>query len=326
MSDGERLLKMEEITGAQIVGHERIIGRVADVIRRNYAGFAKNRPIGSFLFLGPTGVGKTELVKALADFLFGAREAMVRIDMSEFSEQHSSARLIGAPPGYVGHEEGGQLTEALRRKPFQIVLLDEVEKAHRDVLQILLQVLDDGRLTDGRGRLVDFTNTVIVMTSNLGSAHVMNVKSRRIGFNPQATVPDALDLQDEEELSTQILKSAREHFPPELWNRIEERLVFQKLTREQLRAIARLELKKSSNALLEGRGISYQAAEEIIDYLLEHGGYEPTLGARPLRQTIQRLIEGPIAAAILKGQFKTGETVEIALEGEKVSFKAATTS
>ena len=228
MTDTSRFLEMEKHLGKRIVGHKEIITNVSQVIRRNYAGFASHRPIGSFLFLGPTGVGKTELVKALADFLFQSPDALCRFDMSEYSEPHNVARMIGSPPGYVGHEDGGQMTEAVRKRPYQILLLDEVEKAHRDVLQILLQLLDDGRLTDGRGRTVDFSNTVVVMTSNLGSEQYQD--RVRIGFGARDG-----ETTDWSSVESSVLQTARNMFPIELWNRIEERLVFKPLTRKQTR-------------------------------------------------------------------------------------------
>jgi ATP-dependent Clp protease ATP-binding subunit ClpC len=329
MADTERFLEMEGFLREHIVGHNRILKRVCQVVRRNYAGFASNRPIGSFLFLGPTGVGKTELVKVLADFLFSSREALCRLDMSEFMEPHSVARMIGSPPGYVGHEEGGQLTESVRKRPYQIVLLDEVEKAHRDVLQILLQLLDDGRLTDGRGRTVDFSNTVVVMTSNLGSDHY-DRRRGPIGFGVAAGSGDGVDEADETDdpewirIRDEVLKTARRAFPIELWNRIEERLVFEPLTRDQILAVARLLVRDSSDRLSQERGIRFEATEAALEYLIDHGGYDPLLGARPMRTTIQRLIESPVAEEILKATAKHGDTLRIdCVDGKLVVERAS---
>jgi ATP-dependent Clp protease ATP-binding subunit ClpC len=307
MTDRERFLRMEEFLSGGIVGHKEIIKKVSQVIRRNYAGFNSRRPIGSFLFLGPTGVGKTEMAKVLADFLFGQKDALVRFDMSEFMEPHSVARLIGSPPGYVGHQEGGQLTEQLRRKPYQIVLLDEVEKAHRDILQILLQILDDGRLTDGRGRTVDFTHAVVIMTSNLGSEHYKRRRGR-IGFGSHAAIDDH-KADDIEQLKRDVLGSARQAFPIELWNRIEEPLVFSPLGRDEVAAVARLLIRESSKRLADERGITFSCDEGAIDYLIEHGGFDPELGARPMRGTITRLVESPIAEQILAGALSAGDDV-----------------
>ena len=251
------------------------------------------------------------MVKVLADFLFQSRDALCRFDMSEFMEPHSVARLIGSPPGYVGHEQGGQLTEAVRRRPYQIVLLDEVEKAHRDVLQILLQLLDDGRLTDGRGRTVDFSNTVVVMTSNLGSQHY---DSRRgpIGFG----LPGSGDAEDElsadwERIAKEVTNTAKRAFPIELWNRIEERLVYEPLTRTQILAVAQLLVNDSSQRLAAEKRISYEATPAALEHLIEHGGYDPLLGARPMRTTIQRLIEAPVAEQILRGHAREGDRLRV---------------
>ncbi|MCC6746560.1 MAG: ATP-dependent Clp protease ATP-binding subunit [Deltaproteobacteria bacterium] len=314
MTDTERFLRMEGFLRERVVGHDEVLKRVAEVIRRNYAGFATDRPIGSFLFLGPTGVGKTELVKVLADFLFQNRDALCRFDMSEFMEPHSVARLIGSPPGYVGHEEGGQLTEAVRGKPYQIVLLDEVEKAHREVLQVLLQLLDDGRLTDGRGRTVDFSHTVVVLTSNLGS-ELYERRRGPIGFGLSASSDTGADAEWER-VTQEVLAAARRAFPIELWNRIEQRLVFQPLTRPQVLAVARLLVADSSRRLEQEKQIRFEATEAALDYLIDHGGFDPLLGARPMRTTIQRLIEGPVAEQILAGRARAGDTLRVDREGE----------
>lgn len=304
-SDRERFLHMESHLREGLVGHPHVVNAVCEVIRRNYAGFRSQRPIGSMLFLGPTGVGKTELVKVLADFLFYDRDAVVRFDMSEFMESHSVARLIGAPPGYVGFEAGGQLTEAVRRRPYQIVLLDEIEKAHPDVLNVLLQLLDEGRLTDGRGRHVDFCNTVVIMTSNLGaSVFTEQPSGGRIGFGAE---PSASNRNDE--LSDAVLGRAREHFPPELWNRIDERLVFNMLTRSEVARIAALQLASTARRLREESDIALRFSDGVVQFLVRNGGFDPELGARPMRQTIERLIEGSVAKLILCGDATRGDTI-----------------
>ena len=321
-TDTDRLLHMEEHLARRIIGHESVLKRVARVIRRNYAGFAGKRPIGSFLFLGPTGVGKTETVRCLADFLFQSRDAMVRLDMSEYAEPHTVARLIGSPPGYVGHEEGGQLTEAMRRRPYQIVLLDEVEKAHRDVLLVLLQLLDDGRLTDGRGRTVDFSNAVLVMTSNLGS-DLYRSRKARIGFSfgrDEGDAEDDIEMSDEEadEIAKQVVERAKDRIPIELWNRIDEKQVFRPLTADDVRQVARLLVAESSESLQQERGITFELTDDAVTYLIEHGGYDPALGARPMRQALQRLVEAPIAEEILSGNLERGDRAVVAVEDDKL--------
>ncbi|NLN61929.1 MAG: ATP-dependent Clp protease ATP-binding subunit [Myxococcales bacterium] len=296
-SDNERLLQLEQLLAESVVGHEHVLHAIGETLRRNAAGFRTGRPIGSFLFLGPTGVGKTETAKALARLLFADERAMIRLDMSEFSEPHAVARMVGAPPGYVGHEEGGQLTEAVRKRSYSLVLLDEIEKAHRDVVQVLLQVLDDGRLTDGRGRTVNFQNTVIVMTSNLGSdlRDVLSVQ-RQVGFGrlPHSEIDAA-----ESDVSQIIEHRAKEALPPELWNRIDEPLVFAPLRRTDVGRIARLLIDGLSQRLFAERGISVQVEDAVIDHLIDVGGFDVHLGARPMRRTIQRLIEGPVARVVL---------------------------
>lgn len=300
MDDPQRFLDMEATLGEQIVGQRHVLSAIGETIRRNYAGFAGQRPIGSFLFLGPTGVGKTEAVKALANFLFGRRDALVRFDMSEFAEAHSIARLVGSPPGYVGHQDGGQLTDALRKRPYQVVLFDEIEKAHRDVWNVLLQVLDEGRLTDSRGRTVDFSNTVVVMTSNLGAESLFG--GRRVGFAPK-------DAHDADERAAKALAKAREAFPPELYNRIECRLVFHPLTQPQIATIAHLIAQERSAILAEQRGISFELTDAAVAWLIEAGGFDESLGARPMRQTIAREVESLIARHILSGELARGAHV-----------------
>ncbi|QDG54184.1 AAA family ATPase [Persicimonas caeni] len=317
-TDRERFLNMESYLADGIVGHRHIVQSISDVIRRNYAGFRGRRPIGSLLFLGPTGVGKTEMVKVLADFLFHDRDAVVRLDMSEFMEAHSVSRMVGAPPGYVGYEQGGQLTEAVRRRPYQIVLLDEIEKAHPDVLNILLQLFDEGQLTDGRSRTVDFSNTVIVMTSNLGadvfSEQAKRTSRGRIGFGKS----DRDDEANRLETTDKVRDAAQKHFTPELWNRIDEKLVFMPLTRKEVAGIARLQLEDSRERLHEESGIDLEFDDGVIAHLIDNGGFNPELGARPMRQTIQRLVEGAVARLILSGEVSRGDTMRVEIHGDEV--------
>jgi ATP-dependent Clp protease ATP-binding subunit ClpB len=274
---------------------------VSNAVRRSRAGLADpNRPSGSFLFLGPTGVGKTELCKALAEFLFDTEEAMIRIDMSEFMEKHSVARLIGAPPGYIGYEEGGYLTEAVRRKPYSVVLLDEVEKAHPDVFNILLQVLEDGRLTDSHGRTVDFRNTVIVMTSNLGSSAIQEL------------------VGDPEAQRAAVMDAVSHHFRPEFINRIDEVVVFDPLAKDQIAGIAQIQLGRLRQRLAE-RELSLELSDEALDKLIAVG-YDPVYGARPLKRAIQRWIENPLAQQILSGEFEPGSMINGKVDGEHIVF------
>lgn len=328
-SDGERFLDMERELAQVVIGHEDVIHTVSEVLRRNYAGFRSQRPIGSLLFLGPTGVGKTEMVKALAGFLFHDREAIVRMDMSEFMEAHSVSRLIGAPPGYIGYDQGGQLTEAIRRSPYQVVLLDEIEKAHPDILNILLQVLDEGRLTDGKGRVVDFSNALIVMTSNLGAQRfdelIVDEPKARIGFGGAGNSSHAPGLErrsdsDKAKLREAVLGSAREHFPAELWARIEERLVFMPLERDEVASIADLLLKGSMSRLRDESLIAVEYDRAVIELLIDAGGFEPKHGARPMRQTIQRLIESNLARLILSNKVAKGDTIIISVQRGELHF------
>lgn len=317
-SDADRLLELEERLAEQIIGHGEAMAAIGETLRRNAAGFRSGRPIGSFLFLGPTGVGKTETAKALADLLFLDRNAMVRLDMTEFAEPHAVARLVGAPPGYIGHEDGGQLTEAVSRRPYSLVLLDEVEKAHRDVIQILLQVLDDGRLTDGKGKTVSFENTVIVMTSNLGSdLREIAPRRRAVGFaRDEEAGPRVEDVQGA------ILDGAREALAPELWNRIDEPLVFAPLSREEVSQIASLMLLAVCEQLDREHGISLAVGDGAVETLVDSGGYDPDLGARPMRRTVQRMVEAPIARMVLGREIVTGDVVEITGDGSDLSFEA----
>jgi len=318
LDPSERLGHMEQLLGRWIVGHDDALHRIAGIVRRHYAGFSAERPIGSFLFLGPTGVGKTETARALSRFLFGNPDAMVRVDMSEFGEAHTVARLIGSPPGYVGYDAGGQLTEAIKRKPFQVVLFDEIEKAHQDVWKILLQILEDGRLTDGQGSTVSFVNTVVIMTSNLGSHLFTAKKSRSIGF--AETSSDTI----RDDTLPQVEDFAKNSFPPELWNRIDERIVFRPLVREQISRIAEHMLNQGKERLLRSRRVTFRWDSTTIDFLLDNGGFDPSFGARPLRRTIQRYIEAPMAELIVQGSVRRGDMVDITVdpEGGRLSFTA----
>ncbi len=312
MNDSARLLRLEQDLGARVIGHGDVIERVAKVIRRNYAGFSSRRPMGSFLFLGPTGVGKTELARALADVLFGSRDAMVRVDMSELSEAHGVSRLIGAPAGYVGYGDGGQLTEPVRRRPSSVVVLDEIDKANREVLMLLLQVLEEGRLTDGKGRHIDFSNTVVVLTTNLG-AEAFTEKAKTVGFGASAQ-----PVKNDDAAS-----AARKALPPELWNRIDERCVFKPLEQLEVARIATLLLDESSKRLSTEKGIEYVVGDEVVQHLLQRGGFDPALGARPMRQTVQRLVEGPLAERILSGELRQGDRVRIGVSGDQLTFARA---
>ncbi|MFB6376160.1 MAG: AAA family ATPase, partial [Bradymonadaceae bacterium] len=324
--DRQRFLDIEKHLRKKIVGQRHVIDTVAEVLRRNYAGFRGNRPIGSLLFLGPTGVGKTETVKVLADFLFHDRDAVVQIDMSEYMKSHSVSRFVGAPPGYVGHGQGGQLTEAIRRRPYQIVLLDELEKAHKDVLNVLLQLFEEGTLTDGKGRTVDFSNALIVMTSNLGSDLFSGDEpgggdGGPIGFGArEVTAERSNDTLEHEhaEVEDDVLQAARDHLSPELWNRIDEKLVFMPLSRSEIADIARLQLENSAERIRDESGIEMEYGSEVIDHLIDNGGYDPELGARPMRQTIQRLVEGTVAREILRGDVERGDTVRVVCEGGEI--------
>ena len=307
MMQGERdkLLHIEEKLHERVVGQDEAITAVADAIRRSRAGLSDpNRPYGSFMFLGPTGVGKTELSKALATFLFDTEESMIRIDMSEFMEKHSVARLIGAPPGYVGYDEGGYLTEAVRRKPYSVILLDEVEKAHADVFNVLLQVLDDGRMTDGQGRTVDFKNTVIIMTSNLGSHKIQ-----------------AMESDDPGVVKLAVMAEVRSHFRPEFVNRIDEIVVFHGLDEKNIGAIAKIQLK-----ILEERLARMDMQLSLTDAALQQiaeAGYDPVYGARPLKRAIQQQIENPLSKLILEGKFGPKDEIRIDAQNGNLVFTGA---
>ena len=313
-SDQQRILALDAALAERVIGHRDGIARVAGVLKRNFAGFASRRPMGSFLFLGPTGVGKTELARALADALYGSRDALVQLDMSECAEQTGVARLVGAAPGYVGYGEGGQLTDAVRRRPSSVVVLDEIEKAHRDVQMLLLQVLEEGRLTDGRGRQVDFSNTVVILTSNLGAAESTRASSGAMGFGAQERAAPRAD---------RVLDAARAAIPPELWNRLDERIAFAPLSREDVARIAHLLLADSSRRLEAERRIRFAVTDEAVGHLLDHGGWDPTLGARPMRGAVQRLVEAPLAERILAGEFGPGDEVLVDLADGALRFVRA---
>ncbi len=304
-SEKEKLLNLEAELHRRVVGQHEAVTAVADAIQRSRAGLADpNRPVASFIFLGPTGVGKTELAKALAAYLFDTEEALVRIDMSEYMEKHAVSRMIGAPPGYVGYDEGGQLTEAIRRRPYAVILFDEIEKAHPDVFNVMLQILDDGRVTDAQGHTVDFKNSIIIMTSNIGSRYILDV---------------AGDDSKYEEMSTRVMEEMRANFRPEFLNRIDEVIIFHSLSRQQLRHIVKLQVVRLENRLID-RKMSLKLADAALDFLSEIG-YDPVFGARPLKRAIQRELETQIAKAILRGDFNDGDTIFVDVENERLAFK-----
>ncbi|MBX2861566.1 MAG: ATP-dependent chaperone ClpB [Vampirovibrio sp.] len=305
-SEVDKLTRMEEFLHHQVVGQDEAVSAVSEAVRRARAGLKEeNRPVGSFMFLGPTGVGKTELVKALAEFLFNDSNAIVRIDMSEYMEKHSVARLIGAPPGYIGHDEGGQLTEAVRRKPYSVVLFDEVEKAHPDVFNVMLQLLDDGRLTDSKGRTVDFKNTLVVMTSNLASQLILDANLKQsLG-----------EIQSSEHVKEQVMAELKNHFKPEFINRIDDIIFFNVLSPSDLREIVDIQLKKL-HQLLQNRGLSLELSDAAKDHLGQLG-YDPVYGARPLRRVIRKHLENPLSSRLIKGEFLEGDTIYVDLDPDK---------
>jgi ATP-dependent Clp protease ATP-binding subunit ClpB len=307
LMEGEiaKLIQMEERLHERVIGQDEAVGAVANAVRRNRSGLSDpNRPVGSFIFLGPTGVGKTELARALAEFLFDNEQALIRLDMSEYQEKHTVARLIGAPPGYIGYDEGGQLTEAVRRRPYSVVLFDEIEKAHPDVFNILLQILDDGRLTDGQGRTVDFRNTVIIMTSNLGSQIIQEMSGRPF-----------------EEVRESVMAVLRDHFRPEFLNRVDEVIVFRPLTEDQLTAIVDIQLHRLEKRLAE-RHVNL-VVTDAARKLLAQRGWDPVYGARPLKRAIQRLVQDPLAMMLLEGKFSEGDTIEVDVAKGELTFSKA---
>jgi len=324
MTEGEteKFLHMEERIHERLIDQEQAVKAVSEAIRRSRAGLINpNRPIGSFMFLGPTGVGKTELVRALAWFLFGNENAMVRLDMSEYQQEHTVSRMIGAPPGYIGYDEGGQLTEAIRRRPYSVILLDEIEKAHEKVFDTLLQIMDDGRLTDGHGRTVNFKNTIVIMTSNVGMDTIK--RESQIGFavrKDKATT----EKQNYEDMKKKVEDDLKKRFRPEFLNRLDDFIVFHELTKEQLRQIVDL-LVKDLEGRLGVRKISLELTEKAKDWISEKG-YDPVYGARPLRRTIERFVENPLSSKLLRGEVKEGDAVKVDLdkEGKELTFKTKT--
>ena len=304
-SEKEKLLQLEDELHHRVVGQNEAVTAVADAIQRSRAGLADpNRPTASFIFLGPTGVGKTELAKALATYLFDTEESLVRIDMSEYMEKHAVSRLIGAPPGYVGYDEGGQLTEAIRRRPYAVILFDEIEKAHPDVFNIMLQILDDGRVTDAQGHTVDFKNTIIIMTSNIGSQYILDV---------------AGDDSRYDEMRRRVMEAMRNSFRPEFLNRIDEMIIFHALQKRELRQIVQLQVARLEQRLAD-RKMSLKISDAALDFLAEVG-FDPVFGARPLKRAIQRELETPIAKSILRGEFNDGSTIFVDVENERLAFK-----
>jgi ATP-dependent Clp protease ATP-binding subunit ClpB len=304
MLEGEmqKLVTMEERLSERVIGQEEALTAVANAVRRARAGLQDpNRPIGSFIFLGPTGVGKTETARALAEFLFDDERAMIRLDMSEYMEKHAVARMIGAPPGYVGYEEGGQLTEAVRRRPYSVVLFDEIEKAHSDVFNVLLQILDDGRLTDSKGRTVDFKNTVLIMTSNLGSREIQAAEG------------------DENQVRDAVLQELQSHFKPEFLNRIDDVVIFHQLSREQIGKIIDVQLERLRHMLAE-RSIVLELDKSAKDLLMREG-YDPSYGARPLKRAIQTYIQNPLAVKLLQGEVQPGQVIKLSANGDNIEFK-----
>jgi ATP-dependent Clp protease ATP-binding subunit ClpB len=303
MLEGEmqKLVTMEGRLGLRVIGQEEALTAVSDAVRRARAGLQDpNRPIGSFIFLGPTGVGKTETARALAEFLFDDERAMIRLDMSEYMEKHAVARMIGAPPGYVGYEEGGQLTEAVRRRPYSVVLFDEIEKAHSDVFNVLLQILDDGRLTDSKGRTVDFKNTVLIMTSNLGSREIQAAEG------------------DEKQVREAVLQELQLNFKPEFLNRVDDVVIFHQLSRDQIGKIIEVQLERLRRMLAE-RNITLELDASAKELLMREG-YDPTYGARPLKRAIQSLIQNPLAIKLLQGEIQPGETIKLSANGDAMEF------
>jgi ATP-dependent Clp protease ATP-binding subunit ClpC len=312
--EGDKLLRMEQELHRRVVSQERATSAVSRAIRRSRAGLKNpNRPVGSFMFLGPTGVGKTELARALANFLFGSDNALIRFDMSEYMEKHSVSKLIGSPPGYVGHEEGGQLTEKVRRNPYSVVLLDEIEKAHPDIFNILLQVFEDGHLTDGLGNRVNFKNTIVIMTSNIGARFIQ--KKASLGF--QASDSGTID----KNVTDMVLGEVKRTFNPEFINRIDEIIVFEALSDDDLRRIMRL-LLDQLNANLSDRRMKVVLSREVVDWIIDVTCKDRSYGARPLRRAIQRYVEDPLSEELIRGNLRDGE-IEVYLEGGQISYRPA---
>jgi ATP-dependent Clp protease ATP-binding subunit ClpC len=310
----ERLLHMEEVLHKRIISQDEAINTISRAVRRARSGLKDPRhPIGNFIFLGPTGVGKTELVKVLADFMFGSEDALIRLDMSEYQERHTVSRLVGAPPGYIGYDEGGQLTEAVRRKSYCCILLDEIEKAHPDVFNILLQIFDDGHLTDAKGRRVDFRNSIIIMTSNIGAELIR--KGSSIGFASRTDEVKAQQM-DYEKMKERLLGELKKTFRPEFLNRIDSVIVFHALTKEHIRKIVDLNLVMVTQQLAE-KGIKLEVTEAAKDFLGEKG-YDEVFGARPLRRVIQEMVEDKLSDSLLRGQFRSGDTAIVDLEGDEI--------
>jgi ATP-dependent Clp protease ATP-binding subunit ClpB len=305
----EKMLKMEARVGTRVVGQKEAVHAVANAVRRARAGIQDpNRPIGSFIFLGPTGVGKTELARALAWFLFDNEQAMIRLDMSEYMEKHAVSRLVGAPPGYVGYEEGGQLTEAVRRRPYSVLLFDEIEKAHPDVFNMLLQILDDGRLTDSQGRTVDFKNTVIIMTSNLGAQAITELGGR-----------DGAGGQMGEEARARVMEALRGHFRPEFLNRVDDVILFHSLTLSEIMTIVDIQLGQLTKRLAD-RKMELEMTPEAKEWLAR-AGFDPVYGARPLKRAIQTYLQNPLALRLLEGQFKEGDRIQVSLADDALAFE-----
>jgi ATP-dependent Clp protease ATP-binding subunit ClpB len=308
-SEKARLLKLEDELGRRVIGQREAVTAVANAVRRARAGLQDpNRPTGSFIFLGPTGVGKTETARALAEFLFDDERALVRLDMSEYMEKHAVARMIGAPPGYVGYEEGGQLTEAIRRRPYSVVLFDEIEKAHQDVFNVLLQILDDGRLTDSQGRTVDFRNSVLIMTSNIGSQYLIEAGTGNVAW---------------EQAETKVMEMLRQSFKPEFLNRVDDIIIFRPLSHEDIGTIVDIQIKRVER-LLGDRKITIEVTPAAKQLLVAEG-YDPVYGARPLKRAIQRLLQNPLAVAVLEGQYGEGDRVRVdrTKDGNALSFEKA---
>jgi len=314
----DRLMGLELHLHQRVIGQDEAVSAVAEAVRRSRAGLGDpRRPVGSFLFLGPTGVGKTELARALTDALFGAESRMIRLDMSEFQERHNVSRLIGAPPGYVGYEEAGQLTEAVRRRPYSVVLLDEIEKAHPDVFNVLLQIMDDGRLTDGQGRTVDFRNTVLIMTSNLGS-DLISRQGSSLGFGGNEA---ASATAQEGALREQLMRRLRESFRPEFLNRIDEIIIFQQLEQTELRQITELLLEETKRRL-HAQDVTLQFTPAAVDWIADHG-FQPEFGARPMRRTIQREVDNQLSRMLLDGQISAGQEVTVDVQDGHLTFSTA---